>query len=668
MSESIQSYEKDQQSNAGEENPNPNQNDLNESKEDDGSSRFIIKRTEPGDIFYFTNPLYKESKEEKLTLGYNTFFNIKDIEVAYEISTFSITVIDQSDKNQIVGIFIFNDTPFALLKLEEPDKALPENPGLWEEWFRTNFQEDKINAKQCLWLVYFVLDKKYIEENRLLDKIFLKVHLSLYTTLNSYDSVLFLLSKTQNQEIENYTKPNDEEKNEEGNDPDADVKISYSAIGTIQSMVNYIYDLIKEKPSDKENNYVAYINRRVVVFPIIEIRMGNEYDYDDLENIFKDQTPPETTNQFEDFFIAKLIANQDDDNKVLVGQVNDKAIGMLSISTDINVNFLMKNFELETYDNLLKPDFMEAVNYKRQLITQEKSKKIELERKNLEKEYEQEITKCEKISQRILLQKYISQPKMDEIITNIDEIEKNYQKKENLNKEMAENIITNILNEYNIIYPELEKFDGKIKITQGECLLSTKFEFFLETLELFGLPKGYMDGKGHWLDWLEKEAKKREQKEQFRKKLGNATKHKKKEKKDNEEPKPPDHFDFSPLGKAMRLLRDANITIRCWLRKIVKENKSLIASFFVDENGEPSDKKCFDIMLLPQKLSKSGISVPPTYTDKIGPILLCFGGIPYEVREVERLPEIETVEHIVIKKEKKKKKKKINESSCCNIF
>ena len=405
MSESIQSYEKDQQSNAGEENQNPNQNDLNESKEDDGSSRFIIKRTEPSDIFYFTNPLYKESKEEKLTLGYNTFFNIKDIEVAYENSTFSITVIDQSDKNQIVGIFIFNDTPFALLKLEEPDKALPENPGLWEEWFRTNFQEDKINAKQCLWLVYFVLDKKYIEENRLLDKIFLKVHLSLYTTLNSYDSVLFLLSKTQNQEIENYTKPNDEEKNEEGNDPDADVKISYSAIGTIQSMVNYIYDLIKEKPSDKENNYVAYINRRVVVFPIIEIRMGNEYDYDDLENIFKDQTPPETTNQFEDFFIAKLIANQDDDNKVLVGQVNDKAIGMLSISTDINVNFLMKNFELETYDNLLKPDFMEAVNYKRQLITQEKSKKIELERKNLEKEYEQEITKCEKISQRILLQK-----------------------------------------------------------------------------------------------------------------------------------------------------------------------------------------------------------------------------------------------------------------------
>ena len=287
-------------------------------------------------------------------------------------------------------------------------------------------------------------------------------------------------------------------------------------------MVNYIYDVIKEKPADKENNFVSYINRRVVVFPIIEIRMGNEYDHDDLENIFKDQTPPETTNQFEDFFIAKLIANQDDDNKVLVGQVNDKAIGMLSISTDINVNFLIKNFELETYDNLLKPDYMEAVNYKRQLIAQEKKKKIEFEEKKIQHEYEQEITKCEKISQRILLQKYVIS-KAD-VILAIDEIEKTVASKEDLTDKMAKDLINGILKDYKIIYPELEKFEGKIKTIKGECLLSTEFDFFIETLEFFGLPHGYMEKKGHWLDWLEKEAKKREQKEQFRKKLGPTSK------------------------------------------------------------------------------------------------------------------------------------------------
>ena len=146
-------------------------------------------------------------------------------------------------------------------------------------------------------------------------------------------------------------------------------------------MVKYIYDIIKEKPSDKDNNYISYINRRVVVFPIIEIRTGNKYEYDESKKIFKDQAPPETTDQFEDFFIVKLIDNQDEDNKVYVGQVNDNVIGMLSIRTDINVNFLIKNFELETYDNLLKQDYMEALNYKRQLLEEEKHKKIEFEKK-----------------------------------------------------------------------------------------------------------------------------------------------------------------------------------------------------------------------------------------------------------------------------------------------
>ena len=169
-----------------------------------------------------------------------------------------------------------------------------------------------------------------------------------------------------------------------------------------------------------------------------------------------------------------------------------------------------------------------------------------------------------------------------------------------------------------------------------------------------------MEKKGHWLDWLEKEAKKREQKEQFRKKLGPTSKnfHRKRDRKENEEPIKPSYFDFSPLGKAMRLLKDANITVRSWLRRVVKENKNLIASFFVDENGEPSDKKCFDIMLLPKKLAKAGIPVPQNYSDKIGPILLCFGGIPYEIREVERIPEPEAVELVVLKKDKKKRKKK----------
>jgi hypothetical protein len=51
-----------------------------------------------------------------------------------------------------------------------------------------------------------------------------------------------------------------------------------------------------------------------------------------------------------------MIARQDKDNKVLDSQVNDKAIGMIAISTDINISFLPKYFELKEYDNLLCQD------------------------------------------------------------------------------------------------------------------------------------------------------------------------------------------------------------------------------------------------------------------------------------------------------------------------
>jgi hypothetical protein len=41
-----------------------------------------------------------------------------------------------------------------------------------------------------------------------------------------------------------------------------------------------------------------------------------------------------------------MIANQDKNKNVLVGQVKDKAMGMLSVSTDVNVLLLIKNITL----------------------------------------------------------------------------------------------------------------------------------------------------------------------------------------------------------------------------------------------------------------------------------------------------------------------------------
>lgn len=103
----------------------------------------------------------------------------------------------------------------------------------------------------------------------------------------------------------------------------------------------------------------------------MEIRMAREEDHDDLAEIFNKQSDV-LTSQFGEFFIADLIATQNltrrmtrgsvSEGKAIVGQVGDKAIGLMSISTEIDYKLLNQYFELGTYDNLLKSELTAAIN------------------------------------------------------------------------------------------------------------------------------------------------------------------------------------------------------------------------------------------------------------------------------------------------------------------
>ena len=72
--------------------------------------------------------------------------------------------------------------------------------------------------------------------------------------------------------------------------------------------------------------------------------MAREEDHDDLAEIFNRQSDVHTKD-FGEFFIADMIATQNQtrraarsmksDGKAIVGQVGEKAIGMMSISSEI---------------------------------------------------------------------------------------------------------------------------------------------------------------------------------------------------------------------------------------------------------------------------------------------------------------------------------------------
>jgi hypothetical protein len=99
--------------------------------------------------------------------------------------------------------------------------------------------------------------------------------------------------------------------------------------------------------------------------------MAKEEDHDDLAEIFNKQSDV-LTSQFGEFFIADLIATQNltrrmtkgmtSEGKAIVGQIGDKAIGLMSISTEIDYRLLNQYFELGTYDNLIKTDLAAAIS------------------------------------------------------------------------------------------------------------------------------------------------------------------------------------------------------------------------------------------------------------------------------------------------------------------
>ncbi len=157
-----------------------------------------------------------------------------------------------------------------------------------------------------------------------------------------------------------------------------------------------------------------YSPKSHVVEPM-EIRMAREEDHDDLAHIFNKQSEV-LTSQFGEFFIADLIATQnltrritkdsDPDGKAIVGQVGDRAIGLMSVSNEIDYGLLDTYFNLETYEYLIKDDLYQAINERYRQIEHEAKVEKMLEEREIRKKIKEERVKSIKEGQRAVLQQY----------------------------------------------------------------------------------------------------------------------------------------------------------------------------------------------------------------------------------------------------------------------
>jgi hypothetical protein len=172
------------------------------------------------------------------------------------------------------------------------------------------------------------------------------------------------------------------------------------------------------------------------------------------------------------------------------------------------------------------------------------------------------------------------------------------------------------------------------------CNIQTEYEFFFQTLELFGLPVDYLKGNGHWSTWSKENAEGKDKKKGKKKPAANKNLSKLKQKLGAKEEsiKRPTHFDLAPLQKAFRKFMACTPEERSKLRGLFAEKENQVRGVFKDVHGEKSFKKIMDVHELNAALADAGINIDPDIGNSLGSLLLCFGDIEVEVGWGDRLP------------------------------
>lgn len=234
--------------------------------------------------------------------------------------------------------------------------------------------------------------------------------------------------------------------------------------------------------------------------------------------------------------------------------------------------------------------------------------------------------------------------KYDEVTEEIDEWTADEEKTKTLTRQHFEDMLDKWCNDFTIEQPSQFFRDHPTNDAELVCSIQSSKDFLLQTLRFFGLPKGYLEGEGHFPDWGQKrmedkrrgpKAKKKEKKQSkaasmYKKRIG-------KDKKDDADVKPT-HFDIAVFLQSFKRFVACDGAQRSNARRLLLTDLSKSAQVFVDQHNDLSYKKVIDVHELPQLLHGQGEPVEPTLLENLGAILLCFGEIEHELQYGKRTP------------------------------
>ncbi|CAD8112864.1 unnamed protein product [Paramecium primaurelia] len=562
--------------------------------------------------------LMQEEGEEDL----QQLYAYPKILTLFERSYLSVTVLDS--QNNIIGNAVFDDCPQGVT-----GQVDFKHENLWEQWIHDGWNIDfHVSSFNCLWMTFFFLAKKryqLTEEQQL--QITRQIFQKVYDYLNVVNGIFFL------------------RRNEAKDATQQELDI---ALENLFELLPKRQDFQLKFMQGVNQNCEIYYSPSSMVIDLLEIRMAREEDHDDLAAIFNRQSDVHTE-EFGEFFIADLIATQNQtrrqarnyrsDGKAIVGQVGDKAVGLMSISSDIDYRLLGQCFDLEVFDNLYKAEYMEAIrNRLDQLALEEQiNKQIITYKKQIE--LTKEAMKCHIVGQRLYLQQYCFD-RDQEIKQKIDDYGQ-----EDLAKTLTPQVVTDMINgwlkDYQVFKPSDLFLEYPNLFKDLECITIKPIQILLEALEFFGLPKGYMNGEGHWKDWAKK--KEEEQKalslKRPKRQQKKTNKKAKKEDKDEDIFKPPPYFDLGPFLQAFTKFTSVSAETRTQFRKQIEMRVKELIMEFCTENGEMDPSRHVDLIEFPEILRNKGFDIGAPMGENLAFILECFGELEVDNRIVQKIKE-----------------------------
>ncbi|ELV12996.1 hypothetical protein TREES_T100008128 [Tupaia chinensis] len=127
---------------------------------------------------------------------------------------------------------------------------------------------------------------------------------------------------------------------------------SYMSLG---STLITVFDQVGNVPClTFEEDFAVHICHRHSHYPQLHVRRARVEDHDDLMPIFlrHDTILKET---YGEYFLAELIEAQDEENHAVVCEVDDKAVGFMSVCSRVNLQLLHECFDLEPFHGLCVP-------------------------------------------------------------------------------------------------------------------------------------------------------------------------------------------------------------------------------------------------------------------------------------------------------------------------